>query len=145
MTVPAALALVALFGAPTSAAPRAGAVTVEQLEAFAQAWNRHDVDALMAAMTDDCVYEASVGPELSGKRYVGKVAVRRAFEELLARFPDAQWTNPKHFIAGNRGVTEWVFTATAPDGTRIVNQGCDVFTFANGKIAVKSAYRKRPS
>ena len=36
-------------------------VTVELLQAFANAWNRHDVDDLMSFMTDDCVFESSAG------------------------------------------------------------------------------------
>ena len=35
-------------------------VTLEFLDAFA-AWNRHDVNAIMSAMTEDCVFEASAG------------------------------------------------------------------------------------
>jgi len=31
-------------------------VTVEFLEAFANTWNRHDVDDLMSFMTDDCIF-----------------------------------------------------------------------------------------
>ncbi|MBE2241274.1 MAG: nuclear transport factor 2 family protein, partial [Burkholderiaceae bacterium] len=34
-------------------------VSIEVLQEFAEAWNRHDVDALMSFMTDDCVFEAS--------------------------------------------------------------------------------------
>lgn len=41
-------------------------VALEFLDAFAGAWNRHDVDALMGFMTDDCVFEASAGPEACG-------------------------------------------------------------------------------
>ena len=47
-------------------------VTVEMLQAFADAWNRHDADDLMSFMSDDCVFEASAGPEVAGTRYVGR-------------------------------------------------------------------------
>ncbi len=40
-------------------------------------------------------------------------------------------------------VSGWVFTATSPDGSRVEVQGCDVFTFKGGKIAVKNSYRKQ--
>ena len=43
-------------------------VTTEVLQAFADAWNRHDVDALMSFMTQDCVFEASAGPDICGAR-----------------------------------------------------------------------------
>jgi hypothetical protein len=51
-------------------------VTIAVLQAFADAWNRHDVDALMSFMTDDCVFEASAGPDVNGSRYAGRDAVR---------------------------------------------------------------------
>ena len=54
-------------------------VTTGALQAFADAWNRHDADALMSFMTDDCVFEASAGTEVCGKRYAGYESVRAAF------------------------------------------------------------------
>lgn len=41
-------------------------VTTEVLQAFADAWNRHDVDALMSFMTEDCVFESSAGAAVCG-------------------------------------------------------------------------------
>jgi steroid delta-isomerase-like uncharacterized protein len=119
-----------------------GEVTVEDLEAFAEAWNRHDLDALMSFMTDDCVFEASAGPEVCGTRYHGRDAVRSGFAEVWAAFPDAHWGNARHFVSGDRGVSEWTFTGTRLDGTRVEVNGCDVFTFRKGKIALKNSYRK---
>jgi ketosteroid isomerase-like protein len=46
-------------------------VTVETLQAFADAWNRHDADALMSFMTEDCVFESSAGPDVCGSRSLG--------------------------------------------------------------------------
>lgn len=118
-------------------------VTTAFLDAFADAWNRHDTDAILSMMTPDCVFEASRGPNAKGTVYHGQHEVRRGVDEVFATFPDAQWSRPAHFIAGDRGLSEWVFSATAQDGTRIEVQGCDVFTFRNGKIAVKNSYRKQ--
>jgi steroid delta-isomerase-like uncharacterized protein len=117
-------------------------VTVADLQAFADAWNGHDAAALMRFMTDDCVFEASAGPDVCGSRYVGSEAVRAAFSEVWQTFPDAQWRTPHHFVCGDRGVSEWTFTGTRADGTRVEVNGCDVFTFRDGKIAVKNSYRK---
>src|SRR5690606_26950907 len=64
-------------------------VTVEMLQAFADAWNRHDPDALMTFMSDDCVFEASAGAEVSGTRYTGREAVKAGYIEVFATFPDA--------------------------------------------------------
>ncbi len=117
-------------------------VTTDVLQAFAAAWNRHDADALMSFMTEDCVFDASAGADVCGTRYVGRDAVRAAYEEVWATFPDAQWNGARHFVQGERGVSEWTFTGTARDGTRVEVNGCDVFTFRDGKIAVKNSYRK---
>ena len=45
-------------------------VTTDMLQAFADAWNRHDADAIMSFMTADCVFEASGGPDVCGARYL---------------------------------------------------------------------------
>jgi len=111
------------------------------LDRFADAWNRHDLDALMSMMTDDCVFEASAGPHVDGQRSEGP-AVRAAYAAVFATFPDAHWANARHFIAGDRGVSEWTFTGTRNDGTRVEVNGCDLFTVRDGKIAVKNSYRK---
>jgi ketosteroid isomerase-like protein len=121
----------------------ADAVTLAFLDAFADAWNRHDTDAILSMMTEDCIFEASRGPDVKGTIYTGQDEARRGVDEVFATFPDAQWNGPKHFVAGDRGVSEWVFTATSPDGSRVEVQGCDVFTFRGGKVAVKNSYRKQ--
>jgi steroid delta-isomerase-like uncharacterized protein len=121
-------------------------VTPEILQAFADAWNRHDADALMSFMTEDCVFDASAGPDACGTRYAGRAAVRAGYAEVWSIFPDAHWENARHFVQGERGVSEWTFTGTRADGTRVEVHGCDLFTFRNGKIAVKNSYRKnRPT
>ena len=116
------------------------------LEAFGDAWNRHDVEGLMSMMTADCAFQASAGHEVTGERHEGSGAVRTAFEAVFAQYPDARWNHARHFVAGNRGVSEWTFTGTLPDGRRVEVDGCDLLTFRNGKIALKNSFRKnRPA
>ena len=120
----------------------ANEVTVEFLEAFADAWNRHDADALMSFMTEDCVFESSGGDDARGARYQGAEAVRKGFAKAWADFPDARWNDARHFVQGNRGVSEWIFSGTNSEGKRSEVAGCDIFTFRDGKILVKNSYRK---
>jgi steroid delta-isomerase-like uncharacterized protein len=130
----------------TGSDARSAAELCTLLDRFADAWNRHDLDALMSMMTDDCVFEASAGPQVDGQRSEGAQAVRAAYAAVFEAFHDAHWANPMHFIAGDRGVSEWTFTGTRHDGTRVEVNGCDLFTFRDGKIAVKNSYRKnRPA
>lgn len=117
-------------------------ISTELLETFADAWNRHDADALMSFMTRDCVFESSAGPDVYGIRYQGEDAVRAGYVDVWTTFPDAHWGDARHFVCGNRGVSEWTFSGTREDGTRVEVHGCDVFTFRDGKIAVKDSYRK---
>jgi hypothetical protein len=119
------------------------AVTVDHLDAFAQAWNRHDIDALMSFMADDCVFHAWTGPDASGTRHIGRDAVRAAYQKAWTDFPDAQWTRARHVVTGARRLSEWTFVGTrASDGQRVEVDGCDLFTFQGDKIRVKDSWRK---
>lgn len=138
----AATAAVAL-AARTDAAEAADAATLRMLDEFAAAWNRHDVDALMACMTPDGVFESAAGTEVAGTRHVGAAAVRKAYAAIFVTYPDARWNRPRHFVAGDRAVTEWTFTGTTKDGARVEVNGCDLFTLRGGKIALKNSYRKQ--
>ena len=96
-------------------------------------------------MTDDCVFEASAGPEVNGERSEGREAVRTAYAAVFETFR-THWANARHFVAGTRGVSEWTFSGTRLDGTRVEVTGCDLFTLRDGRIAVKNSYRKnRPA
>ena len=94
-------------------------VGVDVLASFGDAFNRHDLDALTAHMTEDCIFDASAGSEQQGRRYVGREAVRGGFAEVFANFPDSQWEEGRHSVSGDRGVSEWVFRGTRLDGTRV--------------------------
>ncbi len=120
--------------------------TVALLAAFGQAWNRHDIDALMSFMTEDCVFETAAGAEACGTRHQGLEAVRKAFASAWALVPDAQWRDAVHHVEGDFGLSEWTFTGTAADGSRIEVNGVDLFTFKDGKIHRKNTFRKnRPN
>lgn len=117
-------------------------VDVDVLQQFAEAWNRHDLDALMSFMAEDCSFHAAAGPDLKGRSFVGREAVRAGFALAWQTFPDAAWVDGEHFVCGDRGVSECTFTGTKADGTRIEARMVDVFTFRDGKITVKNAFRK---
>lgn len=138
-------AAAALTLAGARPADASDATTLKLLDDFAAAWNRHDVDALMACMAPDCVFEAAAGPDVTGARHVGTDAVRRAYAAVFATYADARWNQPRHVIAGDRAVSEWTFTGTTKDGTRVEVNGCDIFTLTGGRIALKNSYRKQRS
>ena len=112
------------------------------LESFFDAWNAHDLPALMSFMHVDCVFDAAAGPDAFGARHQGHAAVAVAFAAAWKNFPDARWCNHRHRVAGDQGVSEWTFRGTAADGTRMDVDGVDLLTFKDGKILVKNAFRK---
>jgi ketosteroid isomerase-like protein len=119
--------------------------TLSILDAFVNAFNAHDADRILSYMTDDCVFEASAGPHVDGEKFIGKEAVKKAFLDVFKSYPDAHWANARHFISGDRAVSEWTFTGTKLDGSKIEVTGCDLFTFRDGKIFIKNSYRKNRS
>lgn len=136
-------ATVAAMALATVEARASDADVLKLLEQFADAWNRHDVDGLMTCMAADCAFEASAGKEVTGSRHVGRDAVRRAYAAVFDTYADGRWNDARHFVAGNRAVSEWTFTGTTRDGMKVEVNGCDIFTLQNGKIALKNSYRKQ--
>jgi rhodanese-related sulfurtransferase/ketosteroid isomerase-like protein len=116
-------------------------MTTERLRQFGAAWARADLDALMAFVTDDCIYLASVGPE-PGATYRGREEVRRGFAAMLAYDRGRERHGGTVVVAGDAGFAEWSFTETTTDGGRRLIRGCDLFEFRDGRISKKDAYRK---
>ena len=117
-------------------------LTATDLQDLFDAFNRHDIDGIMRFFAEDCVFNAVGGSEVYGTRIEGANAIAEAFSGVWKSMPDAQWGKHSHFVAGDRGVSEWTFSGTAADSSRIEAEGCDLFTFHNGKIVRKQAFRK---
>jgi ketosteroid isomerase-like protein len=116
---------------------------VDLLRQLADAFNRHDLDAIMAAFSQDCVFESPRGPDPWGKRFVGKDEVREGLGARFAGNPDVHYGDAEHFVCGNRGVSEWTLSGTTTDGERIEVRGCDLWTFdAGSKISRKDSLWK---
>ena len=120
-------------------------MNIKELEDYSDAWNAHDIDRIMAYMTDDCIFETGGGAERYGTRFEGFDAVRSRFIEVWTDIPDVRFENPLHFVQGDHGCSEWTFIGTRPDGAAIEIDGCDIFTFENGKIKSKRSYIKQRS
>ena len=121
-------------------------LTAADLAAVFDAFNRHDVDGVMVAFADDCVFYTVGGPEVYGNKVEGAAAIRAAFSGVWATMPDAYWDHHSHFVHGDRAVSEWTFSGTDADGMRIEAEGADLFTLRDGKIVKKQALRKaRPA
>ena len=110
------------------------------VDRFNEAFNRHDVDAIMRCMTDDCVFE-NTRPAPDGTRLVGQAAVRRFWEEFFARSPQARFDTEAVFAAGDRCVVQWVYRWVR-EGRAGHVRGVDVFRVRDGRVAEKCSYVK---
>jgi ketosteroid isomerase-like protein len=126
------------MSAPANASSSAAAATttVEVIERFNEAFNRHDVDAVMALMTDDVVFE-NTSPFPDGTRYEGQEAVRAFWSEFFAGSPQAHFTTEDIFAADDRCCVRWSYSWG--DGHI---RGVDVFRVRDGKVSEKFAYVK---
>jgi uncharacterized protein (TIGR03086 family) len=109
--------------------------------AFVAAFGRGDVDAIMARMTDDCVFEAT-GPAPDGVRHEGADAVRAVWEDLFAGTRDPRFTEEESFVAGDRGVLRWRFDWVEADGSPGHVRGVDVVRLRDGLVSEKLSYVK---
>ena len=114
--------------------------TIAAVDRFNDAFNRHDVDAVMAAMTDDCVFENTSPP--NGRRYEGQVQVRAAWEEFFAASPTAHFDGEDVITSGDRCIVQWRYSWTNDDGSTNELRGVDVLRVRDGKVAEKFAYVK---
>jgi ketosteroid isomerase-like protein len=114
----------------------------EVLERMLDAFNRHDLDAIMSLFADDCVLESPRGPDPWGRRFVGAEEVREGLRARFTGIPDVHYGDGSHFVAGERGVSEWTLTGTTTDRERLEVRGCDLWTFRGDKIVRKDSFWK---
>ena len=120
-----------------------GAVTVDTLDRLVDAFNAHDLDAIMSHFAEDCVFESPRGPDAWGRRFEGLEEVRRGLAARFETIPDVEYESHGDFVAGDRGVSEWTIRGTTTGGDTIEVRGCDIWTFApDGRIAVKNSFWK---
>ena len=112
------------------------------LQAFLDAFNAHDVDAIMSFFTDDCVMDMPRGPGPGGRLLVGKEQVREGIQSRFDGIPDVHYGDDVHWTCGDRGVSEWTIRGTQQTGEPIEVRGCDLFAFADGKIRRKDSFWK---
>ena len=117
-------------------------VTVETLKAILDAFNRHDLDAIMEYFAEDSVFEMPRGPDAWGRRCVGKAQVREGLAGRFAGIPDVHYSGDRHWVCGDFGVSEWTLTGTTGAGARVEVRGCDHWGFRDGLVVRKDSYWK---
>ena len=117
------------------------AATAAAADRFNDAFSRQDVDAVMAMMTADCLFESTYPPP-DGERCVGSEAVRGFWERFFRSSPDAVFEAEEAFAAGDRCLVRWLYRYTSADGQKGHIRGVDLFRVRDGKVAEKLSYVK---
>jgi len=117
-------------------------VTLDILKGFLEAFNRHDLDAIMDYFHDDCVFYMPRGKTLRGDRYLGKQEVRAGLATRFEGIPDVHYGDDSHWTCGNFGVSEWTLTGTRKSGGWIEVRGADLLEFREGKVVRKDSFWK---
>lgn len=118
-----------------------GSDTLAVIQHFNAVFNAHDVDAVMASMTDDCVFESTY-PSPDGIRYEGQAAVRAYWEEFFRSSPQAHIAVEEIFACGDRCVVRWQYRWVDSSGEPGHVRGVDIFRVRGGKVAEKCSYVK---
>ncbi|HEX2622416.1 MAG TPA: nuclear transport factor 2 family protein, partial [Phototrophicaceae bacterium] len=105
--------------------------TLKIIDAFNLAFNHHDVDAMMALMTDDCIFE-NTAPFPDGTRYEGQQAVRAFWEVFFRNSPDARIDFEEIIALDERCFQRWTYHWIDEHGTAGHIRGVDIFRLREG-------------
>jgi ketosteroid isomerase-like protein len=117
-------------------------MTEDTLKSCLKAFNQHDLDEVMTFFADGAVLEMPRGSAPWGTRAEGRQEVRALLATRFEGIPNVHYSDDRHFVCGDRGVSEWLLTGTTRDGKEICVRGCDLFEFRDGKIARKNSFWK---
>jgi hypothetical protein len=108
---------------------------------FNEAFNRHDVAAMMQLMSDDCIFE-NTAPAPDGAVYKGKVAITQFWQEFFRESPQAHIEIEDIFGLGMRCIMRWRYDWVDGAGQKGHVRGVDIFQVKNGFISEKLSYVK---
>jgi ketosteroid isomerase-like protein len=114
------------------------------LKQLCDAFNAHDLHRIMTFFSDDCVLEMPRGNKPWGSRFEGKENVRDALATRFEGLPDVHYGSEQHFVdaSADTGMSKWVLTGTTREGRKVEVNGCDFYTFREGKVIRKDSYWK---
>ena len=117
-------------------------LTTPVLHDFLDAFNAHDLDAIMSFFAEDCVLDMPRGPAPGGRRLVGKQEVREGIQSRFDGIPNVHYGDDRHWLCGDRGVSEWTLRGTQQTGELVeVPDGTCSCLWAAGSVAMTPSGR----
>jgi ketosteroid isomerase-like protein len=114
------------------------------LRQFGKAFNRGDIDGILACVTDDFEWRLAEGPDApDGKVVRGKEAVRAALEGRDRDIAEMRFSETAVTISGDTVFGSFRATGRTRDGQAIDRRGVDIYRIRDGKIALKDSYWKQ--
>lgn len=105
---------------------------------YFDAFNRHDLEGLMA-----CFHAKPVIVDSSGARHEGREAVQRLYQEGFALFPDGRCDLRKATGRGGNAMAESFFHGTRKGGARVEAIGPELMEIVGGLIKEIRDYHRR--
>ena len=119
----------------------------QAIDRYNDAWNAHDLDAIIGMHAPDMVFENHT----AGERAEG-AEVRVHIARIFKAWPDIAFRTRRLYVRDDLVVQEWTASAThttelrrgdltaPPSGKRVEWEGLDVIPFENGLVKRKDVY-----
>lgn len=117
-------------------------VSRDLVDAVGDAFNSNDIDAVMQYFADYAIFDHAAGPDIHGKRFQGKDAIRGVFAGLFENVETVHWETLDCHIAGNKAYCEYRRTAKLKSGEEQEFLSVDILTYYNDLIVHKDTYYK---
>ena len=105
------------------------------LDSYNEAWNAHDVPAIVALHAPGMVFENHTASE-----QVEGDDVAAHLSQIFENWPDLRFRGRRSNVRDGLVVSEWTASATDSEGRRLEWDGVDIFPFENGLILRKDVY-----
>jgi ketosteroid isomerase-like protein len=112
--------------------------TATTVRALTDAVNARDREAIVALFVSDGVFR----PGAAGACVAGPEAIADALFGFLGAHKSGRFETAREVFAGDEAFHEWRWVGVTNEGDPAESHGCDYYLIRDGKVAVRSTFRK---